>query len=151
MAAFMTRTGYSDNHPVLASKPPPNLTFAVEMLLVGYKGGIGNCLLTFSHLNPLFRDNLLFGLQVGSKLEHVGEEEEVSIIQNVPHVAPFIAPSHCKPGSSALVIGAGSGSEVVGLARVGVQVVRGADAAPDRGDLISGQGDEAGGERGRDL
>ena len=43
--------------------------------------------------------------------------------QKIPDVASFIAPRLCKPGSSALVIGAGSGSEVVGLARVGVHVV----------------------------
>ena len=53
--AFMARKGYSDMYPILASKPPPNLTgmnltFAVEMLLVGYKGGIGNCLMTFRTL-----------------------------------------------------------------------------------------------------
>ena len=59
LAAFMTRNGYTDIHPVLASKPPPsstgmNLTFAVTSLLAGYKGGIGKCALTFSHLNPLF-------------------------------------------------------------------------------------------------
>ena len=29
----------------------------------------------------------------------------------------------CKPGTYALVVGAGSGSEVLGLARVGVNVV----------------------------
>ena len=34
--------------------------------------------MTFSHLTPLFRHNLLFGLQVGTKIRHVGEKEEVN-------------------------------------------------------------------------
>ena len=92
-------------------------------MIVGSKGGMQNCAVTFRENHPLFRHNLFFGLQVGSKLKYVGEDEEVNTTQKNPNVASFIGRILCKVGSSALVIGAGSGSEVVGLARVGVQVV----------------------------
>ena len=128
MWTFMTQNGYSDIHPLYVYKPQQNMTgmgwiFAVEQMIVGYKGGIQNCAVTFVDNHPLFRHNLFFGLQVGSKLKYVGEDEEVNTTQKNPNVASFIGRILCKVGSSALVIGAGSGSEVVGLARVGVQVV----------------------------
>ena len=73
--------------------------------------------MTFSHLTPLFRHNLLFGRQVGTKIRHVGEEEEVNTPQN-PHMVSVRGQRLCKSGSFALVIGAGSGSKVVGLAHL---------------------------------
>ena len=43
--------------------------------------------------------------------------------QKNPNVASALGHIMCSPGTRALVLGAGSGSEVVGLARVGVNVV----------------------------
>ena len=74
-------------------------------------------------MNPVFRHNLIFSHQVASKLKYTGLEEEVNTTQKNPNIASFLGRITCKPGSSALVIGAGSGSEVVGLARIGVNVV----------------------------
>ena len=91
---------------------------AVEQMIVGSKEGIGDCAVTFSQLTPLFGHNLLFGLQVDSKIKHAGEAEEVNTPEN-PHVASFRAQRLFKSGSSALDIGAGSGSKVVGLAHLG--------------------------------
>ena len=92
-------------------------------MIVGSKGGMQNCADTFRENHPLFRHYPFFGLQVGSMLKYVAEAEEVNTPQKNPNVASFKGRILCNVGSSALVIGAGSGSEVVGLARVGVQVV----------------------------
>ena len=126
--AFMMRFGFVDIHPLYVYKPQQNTTglewiFAVEIMLVGYKGGIRDCQLTFQDMNPVFRHNLFFAHQVGSKLKYAGEDEVVNTTQKNPNVASALGRITCKPGSSALVLGAGSGSEVVGLARVGVNVV----------------------------
>jgi hypothetical protein len=125
---FMGDNGYLDIHPIYPVKPQQNTTgmewiFAVEMLVAGYKGGIRSCNLTFSDMNPVFRHNFFFVHQVGAKLKHTGEEADVNTTQKNPNVASMIGRITCKPGSYALVIGAGSGSEVVGIARVGVNVV----------------------------
>jgi len=125
---FMMENAYSDIHPLYVYKPMQNTTgmewiFAVEIMIVGYKGGIRGCNLTFSDMNPLTRHNLILGHQVGSKIKHVGEDVEVNTTQKNPNTASTIGRIMCKPGAYALVIGAGSGSEVLGLARVGVNVV----------------------------
>ena len=126
--SFMIKFGFLDIHPLYVYKPMQNTTglewiFAVEMMLVGYKGGIRDCALTFQDMNPVYRHNLLFAHQVGSKLKYAGEDEVVNTTQKNPNVASALGRITCKIGSSALVLGAGSGSEVVGLARVGVHVV----------------------------
>ena len=125
---WMIAHGFSDVHPLYVYKPKQNTTgmewiFAVECMLVGYKGGIRACKLTFCDATPLLRHNLLFGHQVGPKLQHAGEDAVVNTTQKHPNVASAIGRVFCRPGSTALVIGAGSGSEVIRLARVGVNVV----------------------------
>lgn len=92
-------------------------------MVCGYKGGIRSCGLTFSSMNPVFRHNFFFAHQVHGKLRHSGEDGEVNTTQKNPNVASFLGRIMCKPGAFALVIGAGSGSEVLGLARIGVNVV----------------------------
>ena len=125
---FMEDHGYFDAHCVFPCKPQQNMTgmewiFAVEVIVCGYKGGIRSCNLTFSSMNPVFRHNFFFAHQVHGKLRHLGEDAEVNTTQKNPNVASFLGRIMCKPGAYALVIGAGSGSEVLGLARIGVNVV----------------------------
>ena len=125
---YMMDNGYDDTHLLVIYKPQNNASGmefinAVETLVVGYKGGIKSCKLTFPDLNPLARHNLLFSHQVGPKLKYTGEDAEVNTTQKNPNVASALGRLMCTPGSWALVIGAGSGSEVLGLARVGVNVV----------------------------
>ena len=72
---FMEKHGYQDTHVVYVYKPQQNTNgvhwiFAVEMLVVGYKGGIRNCSLTFTDMNPVFRHNFVFAHQVHGKLRH---------------------------------------------------------------------------------
>ena len=124
----MLANGYTDVHVLVVYKPQQNTSGmewinALEHLVVGYKGGIKACRLTFSDLNPIFRHNVLFSHQVGPKLRFAGQEVVVNETQKNPNVASAIGRIMCTPGSRALVLGAGSGSEVVGLARIGVNVV----------------------------
>ena len=124
----MLANGYTDVHVLVVYKPQQNTSGmewinALEHLVVGYKGGIKACRLTFSDLNPIFRHNVLFSHQVGPKLRFAGQEVVVNETQKNPNVASAIGRITCTPGSRALVLGAGSGSEVVGLARIGVNVV----------------------------
>ena len=83
-------------------------------MIVGSKGGMRNCPVTFRENHPLFRLNLFFGLQVDSTLKYVAEEEELNIPQNNLNLQSFKGRILCKPGSSALVIGAGSGARSLG-------------------------------------
>lgn len=124
----MALNAYLDIHPLFVYKPQQNTSgmewiSAVEVLVVGYKGGIKACSLTFSDMNPVFRHNVIFSHQVGAKRKFPGELVEVNTTQKNPHVASALGRIMCSPGATALVLGAGSGSEVLGLARVGVNVV----------------------------
>ena len=71
----------------------------------------------------MFRHNLIFAHQVGPKRKFAGSDADVNTTQKNPNVASCLGRIMCAPGAHALVLGAGSGSEVVGLARVGVNVV----------------------------
>ena len=115
----MVDQGYSDIHIFGVYKPQQNTTgmeliYALELYVVDYKQNIRACSLTFSDMNPVFRHNFMYAHQGGSKLKYAGREEEVNTTQKNPNVASVLDRITCKPGSSALVIGAGSGSEVVG-------------------------------------
>jgi hypothetical protein len=126
--AAMQANGYGDQHPLVNVKLMQNTSGmefikAVEFMVAGYKGGVRNCHLTFPDVNPVFRHNVLFGHQVGPKRKYPGEDEEVNTTQKNPNIASALGRIMCTPGANALVLGAGSGSEVLGLARVGVNVV----------------------------
>ena len=126
--AAMHTNGYTDMHVIVVYKPQQNTSGmewinAEELLVAGYKGGVKACKLTFSDINPVFRHNVFFSHQVGPKLRHAGQEAVVNATQKNPNVASAIGRIMCATGSRALVLGAGSGSEVLGLARIGVNVV----------------------------
>ena len=126
--AAMSANGYADMHSLVNVKPMQNTSGmefiqATEYMVVGYKGGVRSCQLTFSEVNPVHRHNVIYGHQVGPKRKFTGTEEEVNTTQKNPNTASALGRIFCPPGSSALVLGAGSGSEVLGLARVGVNVV----------------------------
>jgi hypothetical protein len=128
LRTIMLAKGYMDTHVLTVIKPMQNTTGlswinATEFLFVGYKGGVKECKLSFKDMHPLRRHNVLVGHQVGAKLLHVGTEDEVNPTQKNPNIATALGQVMCPPGGHALVLGAGSGSEVVGLARAGVNVV----------------------------
>ena len=125
----METAGYQSVHPFYVYKPNQNVKgtdcfiFAVEMILVGYLGGSRDRGLVFGERNPVGRHNLLFGHNVGSRYQLSGQGEPVNTCQKHPGIAHHLATICARPGSNALVIGSGSGSDVVGCLRAGLNVV----------------------------
>ena len=72
--------------------------FAVEIMLVGYKGGIRDCQLTFHDMNPVFRHNLLFAHQVGSKLKYAGDTRSSIQPRRTPMSRQHWVASHASLG-----------------------------------------------------
>ena len=133
----MGRFGYQDVHPFYTYKPQQNqrgtgcFIFAVEMILIGYKAPSRDRVLSFPHANPLFRHNLLYGHSVTSRWKTAGGDVAVNTTQKHPGVARHLASIFCTPGTTALVIGAGSGSDVIGCIQAGVNVVA-VERCPDQ-------------------
>ena len=129
VASAMESRGYVDVHPFYTYKPQQNqrgtgcFIFAVELILVGYKAPARDRVLSFPHANPLFRHNLLYGHSVTSRTKASGSDVDVNTTEKHPGVARHLASIFCTPGSNALVIGAGSGSDVIGCIQAGVNVV----------------------------
>ena len=129
VASEMETRGFVDVHPFYVYKPQQNqrgtgcFIFAVEVILVGYKAAARNRVLSFPRANPLFRHNLLFGHSVTSRTKAAGSDVDVNTTEKHPGVARHLASIFCTPGSNALVIGAGSGSDVIGCIQAGVNVV----------------------------
>jgi hypothetical protein len=127
--AAMEAAGYQSVHPFYVYKPSQNVKgtdcfiFAVEMILIGYLGGSRDRGLVFGERNPVGRHNLLFGHNVGSRYQLSGQGEPVNTCQKHPGIAHHLATICARPGSNALVIGSGSGSDVVGCLRAGLNVV----------------------------
>jgi len=126
----MTAAGYQNIHPVYHYKPAQNgegmnFIFAVECSLIGYKRSQAQCKLRFAEMNPVFRHNLLFSPNVRAKAVVPGEsdQEPVNTTQKHPLIASQVAAICCQPGDTALVLGFGSGSEVLGMAHAGINVV----------------------------
>ena len=129
VASYMEQFGFVDVHPFYTYKPQQNqrgtgcFIFAVEIILVGYKAPSRSRVLSFPHANPLFRHNLLFGHSVTSRWKSAGGDDAVNTTQKHPGVARHLASIFSTPGTTALVIGAGSGSDVIGCIQAGVNVV----------------------------
>ena len=127
--AAMEAAGYLSVHPFYVYKPNQNVKgtdcfiFAVEMILVGYLGGGKGRSLTFAERNPVGRHNLLFGHNVGTRYHLSGQAEPVNTCQKHTGVAHHLASVCAHPGSNALVVGSGSGSDVIGCLRAGLNVV----------------------------
>ena len=124
----MADHGYQHIHPLYVYKPNQNLKgtnqfiFAVDQILVGYKHSRNDIKLTFDDPNPTMRHNLLFSHSVNSRFS-VSGNEPVNITQKHPGVAAYLGRVFCTPGDTVLVIGAGSGSEIIGFNRAGMNVV----------------------------
>ncbi len=124
----MMEKGFADIHPLYVYKPQQNargmnFIFAVDVILVGYKPSINACAVKFDNANPHFRHNLLYGHQVGPKLKKGGSQEDVNTTQKNPNVSFRMGNILGKPGGNALVVGVGSGTEVISLTMAGMNVV----------------------------
>ena len=129
VAEAMEKHGFGNVHPFYTYKPMQNqrgvdrFIFSVEMILVGYMAAPAQRHVAFGNPNPLFRHNLLFTHSVPSRWNHTGSDEAVNTCQKPPGIARRLASIFCPPGSTALVVGAGSGSDVIGCIQAGCSVV----------------------------
>lgn len=95
---------------------------SVEMVIVGYKPNRNACKPMFlNREHPLDRHNIIFCPNTGAKLMR-SDGKQVNVSQKNPFLAYSLAQVHCPAGSRALVIGAGSGSDVIGFVRAGISV-----------------------------
>ena len=94
------------------------------MVLVGYSADHKQRDLVFNEASPLGRHNLLFGHNLrGSRFQLSGAVEPVNTCQKHPGTAHALARICARPGANALVIGSGSGSDIIGCLRAGLDVV----------------------------
>ena len=128
--AAMEAGGYQSVHPFYVYKPNQNqkgtgcFIFAVEVILVGYLSDAKHRDLVFEERNPLGRHNLLFGHNLrGSRFQLSGAQEPVNTCQKHPGIAHALASICARQGANALVIGSGSGSDIIGCLRAGLDVI----------------------------
>ena len=136
--AAMEDAGFKGVHPYYVYKTAQNqkgtncFIYAVEMILIGYKADAKDRNLVFREKNPVGRHNLLFGHNLrGSRFQLSGQSEPVNTCQKHTGIAFELASICAMPGSNALVIGSGSGSDVIGCLRAGLNVV-GVDKDPSQ-------------------
>ena len=129
VAKAMEEHGYIGVHPFYVYKPTQNqrgtecFIFAVEMVLIGYLATPSERKLNFPDPNPLDRHNLLFGHSLrGPRFQLSGDQAPVNTCQKHTGVAHYLASVFAHPGANALVIGAGSGSDVIGCVRASLNV-----------------------------
>lgn len=119
--------GYQDIIPFYWYKTDRNIkgfdqyTFAVEQLIVAYKGG-KRSVPWFTPENPMHRHNLISGPGVSNRtLDQQGGV--LNITEKPPYVSALLARAHCPPGANVLVLGCGVGGDVSGLVASGFNVV----------------------------
>ena len=127
VGTYMERHGYTDVHPVFCYKPRQNqrgtgcFISSVDTILLGYKPSRAACNLRFASPNPLLRHNLLFVPNVTKRLQD-SDGKDINPTQKHITISQRLGQIACAPGSKALVIGAGSGSELIGLHLAGMHV-----------------------------
>lgn len=136
--AAMEDAGFKGVHPYYVYKTAQNqkgtncFIYAVEMILIGYKADAKDRKLVFKEKNPVGRHNLLFGHNLrGNRFQLSGQPEPVNTCQKHTGIAFELGSICAIPGSHALVIGSGSGSDVIGCLRAGLNVV-GVDKDPSQ-------------------
>lgn len=127
----MEKNNFSDAHPIYWWKPDANVvglkryTFAVENLMVGYLGGRRNNYFNESGLrtNPENRHNIIQTPRVRSLHKNSTDDLPLNTCESPPALAHTLAKIHCIPGDDVIIIGAGSGSDVIGVSQAGCNVV----------------------------
>ena len=96
---------------------------SAEFVIVGYSPNREACQLNFSdHNNPVHRHNVIMVPPLRKKHMH-RDGQVVNVTEKHPYVAWKIAKHVCQEGDSVLIVGAGSGSDVLGVNRAGFDVV----------------------------
>ena len=126
----METEGYHHVHNIFVYKPNHNTTGthqylnAIDKIVVGYYPAREQAKPHFDDPNPLLRHNLMYTHTVHQRSSNAasGKHGSINITEKHPSVATQIGRIHSTPGGHALVIGAGSGAEVVGFNRAGLRV-----------------------------
>ena len=123
----MEEAGYSGFELIHVIKPMQNYQGTnqfinnAELILIGYKNVRTNFQLNFADPNPMRRHSAIFSPNVGPKLTY--DSKEVNTTEKHPLVSMRLGQIFCPPGSNVLLIGAGSGAEMVGFNRAQLSVV----------------------------
>ena len=139
----MKSHGFSNIQSVFVYKPENNCVGvncfinAVEVLVMGWRTSRAKSVVDFPEANPTMRHNMFFAPNVRGKLM---DEKGVPVnTTQKPTLTSFrFAQRFVRAGGKALVIGAGSGSDMIGMAYAGVSVV-GVEKDPRQCDLIRGR------------
>ena len=123
------RAGYLDSHMFQTYKPAQNARVrnafvnACDLLLIHYRGGLHASQRNFVNSNPVKRHNWLALPLLRSKTVIGAGEEPINPCEKHPLIAYHLSKRLFPPGMPVLVIGSGSGGEVIGLLRAGFNVV----------------------------
>ena len=131
MSACMVKHGYKNIEAVYVYKPQQNtkgtnqFIGAVEVVIIGWKPNQESMKVHFKHSenNPVLRHNLLFSPQVSKKFQSGVENKPVNSTQKHPWVCHKLGLLLAEPGSTVIVAGAGSGSDVLGFIRANCSVI----------------------------
>ena len=125
------KAGYTDASMFQTYKPAQNanarnnLVNAADMILIHYRGGMANAIRkTFPHgNNPTSRHNFLATPLLHGKTTIESGGPPINPCEKHPIIAYHLSKILFETGKPVLVIGSGSGGEVVGLVRAGFNVV----------------------------
>lgn len=112
-ANILRENGYSDVHPFYWYKIDKNVkgfdqyTFAVETLILAYKGG-RRSVPWFTPENPMHRHNIIFGPGISTRTTDP-QGEVLNATEKPPYVAAMLVRAHCAPAANVLVLGSGVG------------------------------------------
>jgi hypothetical protein len=128
--AFMEAAGFQDVHPFFWYKPTlqqrglQKYSHAVEVGVIGYKGGRVNCRFNNHGLwsNPIHRQNIVMAKGVSG---YYKDDSGISVnsTESPPQLAKAFAEQHTLTDEWALVIGGGSGADAIGCLAAGCNVV----------------------------
>ena len=96
---------------------------ACDLLLIHYRGGLHSSQRNFTSHNPVKRHNWLALPLLRSKTTIGAGEQPINPCEKHPLIAYHLSKRLFPPGMPVLVIGSGSGGEVIGLLRAGFNVV----------------------------
>ena len=128
---FMEDANFKDCHPFYWYKPTlqqrgmKKYSHAVEAGCVGYLGGRSNAQFNNRGLlaNPVYRQNIVQAKRVLSYYKSADNDQPVNTTETNPQLAYHFADQHTLTGDWALVIGGGSGADVIGCLAAGCNVV----------------------------
>ena len=128
---LMLKHKFVDAHPLYWWKTDQNVvglkryTFAVETLMVGYLGGRAQNQFNEAGLraNPENRHNLITTKSLRKHFINADDELPANLAESPPELVYQLGQVHLSPMDKVLIIGAGSGADIIGSLMNGCDVV----------------------------